>query len=133
MLEELRARTGMLLAASSLAAAFLGQEAFRRPEPAWLVIVALVAFVAVILACVYILVPTSELVFAESGVGLYEGLYAQRGDLAEVYRRLAYELDRLWEENDVTIVRLVRGYRFAAGALLAEILSLSAILTDNIV
>lgn len=70
VLEELRARTGMLLAASSLAAAFLGQEAFRRPEPAWLVIVALVAFVAVILACVYILVPTSELVFAESGVGL---------------------------------------------------------------
>lgn len=50
-----------------------------------------------------------------------------------MYRRLAYELDRLWEENDVTIVRLVRGYRFAAGALLAEILSLSAILTDNIV
>jgi hypothetical protein len=28
--------------------------------------------------------------------GLYEGLYAQREDLAEVYRRLAYDLDRFW-------------------------------------
>ena len=31
--KELRARTGVLLAASSLAASFLGQQAFRDPSP----------------------------------------------------------------------------------------------------
>ena len=132
VLEELRARTGVLLAASSLAAAFLGQEAFRDPGAAWLVIVALGAFVAAILACVYILIPKRDLIFAESGAALYEGLYAVRDDIGEVYRRLAYDLDRFWDSNDTTIVRLIRTYRFAAVALVVEILSLAAILTGNI-
>ena len=43
LLEELRTRTGVLLAASSLAASFLGQQAFRHPSPKGLAIAALVA------------------------------------------------------------------------------------------
>jgi hypothetical protein len=34
------------------------------------------------------------MIFAEAGAGLYEGLYAVRDDMPEVYRRLAYDLDR---------------------------------------
>jgi hypothetical protein len=48
LLEELRTRTGVLLAASSLAASFLGQQAFQNPSPRGLAITALVAFVATI-------------------------------------------------------------------------------------
>ena len=70
----MRERTGVLLAASSLAAAFLGEAAFRDPSPGWSVIVALVAFVASILASVYILMPKANLVFAEVGSVLHEGL-----------------------------------------------------------
>lgn len=95
-------------------------------------ITALVAFVVSIGASVYILMPKESLYFSEAGAGLYEGLYAVRNDIAEVYRRLAYELDRFWDSNDKTILKLSRMYRLAAGALVIEILSLAVLLGDNI-
>lgn len=85
LLEELRTRTGVLLAASSLAASFLGQKAFQDPSPRGLAITALVAFVVSIGASVYILMPKENLYFSEAGAGLYEGLYEVRSDIAEVY------------------------------------------------
>jgi hypothetical protein len=81
---------------------------------------------------VYILMPKANLVFAEVGSGLYEGLSEVRDDLAEVYRRLAYQLDRFWEANDGTVVRLIGAYKPAAAALVLEILALAAVLTGNI-
>src|SRR5215813_2597667 len=75
LLEELRTRTGVLLAASSLAASFLGQQAFKEPHPRGLVIFALAAFVLSIATSVFILVPKRDLIFSQRGVGLYEGLY----------------------------------------------------------
>lgn len=132
LLEELRTRTGVLLAASSLAASFLGQQAFQDPSPRGLAITALIAFVVSIGASVYILMPKENLFFSEAGAGLYEGLYEVRSDIAEVYRRLAYELDRFWDSNDETIVKLSRTYRLAASALVIEILSLAVLLGDNI-
>lgn len=133
LLEELRTRTGVLLAASSLAASFLGQKAFQNPSPQGLAITALVAFVASIAACVFILLPKQNLIFAEAGAGLYEGLYVVRHDMSEVYRRLAYDLDRFWESNDRKIRWLTRSYTVAAGTLVIEILSLAALLGDNII
>jgi hypothetical protein len=132
LLEELRSRTGVLLAASSLAASFLGQQAFQHPHPAALVVAALVAFVVSIGASVFILMPKTDLIFSQKGAGLFEGLYAVRDDLAEVYRRLAYDLDRFWDSNDKTIVKLIRSYKVAATALVIEILSLAALLGDTI-
>jgi hypothetical protein len=132
LLEELRTRTGVLLAASSLAASFLGQQAFKNPSPQGLAIAALAAFVISIAACVFILLPKKNLIFAETGAGLYEGLYAVREDMPEVYRRLAYDLDRFWESNDEKIRWITRAYTVAAGALVIEILSLAALLGDNI-
>lgn len=132
LLGELRARTGVLLAASSLAASFLGQQAFRDPSPKGLAITALVAFGASVGASVFILLPRTTLIFAEAGAGLYEGLYALRDDMAEVYRRLAYELDRFWESNNGQIQWLSRAYSVAAGALVLETLSLAALLGDSI-
>lgn len=132
LLEELRTRTGILLAASSLAASFLGQQAFQQPSPRGLAISALIAFVVSIGASVSILMPKENLFFSEAGAGLYEGLYAVRDDLAEVYRRLAYELDRFWDQNDKTIAKLSRTYKLAATALVVEILSLAALLGDTI-
>lgn len=70
LLEELRTRTGVLLAASSLAASFLGQQGFQQPSPRGLAITALIAFVASIAASVFILLPKKNLIFAESGAGL---------------------------------------------------------------
>lgn len=132
LLEELRARTGVLLAASSLAASFLGTDAFGDSAPVAVAVAALAGFLLSVAASLYILTPKATLIFAQAGAGLYEGLYAVRGDMAEVYRRLAYDLDRFWDRNDTTVVRLLRAFRVAAGALVAEIVLLVALVTDTI-
>jgi hypothetical protein len=133
LLEELRSRTGLLLAAASLAASFLGREAFAQDPKRGLALLAVLAFLLAVGASVYILMPKrNKFVFALVGAGLYEGLYAVRDDLAEVYRRLAYDLDRFWDDNDVELQKLFKAFRLAAGALSAEILVLIAMVSDNL-
>jgi hypothetical protein len=46
--------------------------------------------------------------------------------------RLAYDLDLFWDSNDKKIKWLTRAYTVAASALVIEILSLAALLGDNI-
>src|SRR5688572_6972204 len=94
-LTEIRSRTGLLLAASSLAASFLGRPAFDA-GPIIVPLLALVAFTITIAASVYVLLPKSDFVFALVGSTVFEALYEFRDDLAEVHRRLAYDLDRFW-------------------------------------
>lgn len=133
LLEELRSRTGLLLAAASVAASFLGREAFARDPKRGLALLAVLAFLLAVAASVYILLPKrNKFIFALVGAGLYEGLYAVREDLAEVYRRLAYDLDRFWDDNDAEMQRLFRSFRVAAAALSAEILVLIAMVSDNL-
>ena len=133
LVDELRSRTGLLLAAASLAASFLGREAFAGDPKDGLAILALAAFLLAVAASVYVLLPkTGKLVFAMVGAGLYEGLYEVKDDLAEVYRRLAYQLDRFWDENDVELQKLFRAFRLAAFALSAEIVVLIVMVSDNL-
>ena len=133
LLEELRSRTGLLLAAASLAASFLGREAFDRDPKRGLALLAVVTFLLAVGASVYILLPKRDkFVFALVGAGLYEGLYAVRQDLGEVYRRLAYDLDRFWDDNDAELQKLFTSFRVAAAALSAEILVLIAMVSDNL-
>jgi hypothetical protein len=132
LLEELRSRTGVLLGASSLAASFLGQQAFKDPRPRTLALVAILAFTSSIAASVFILLPKRNLVFAAAGPALYEGLYELREDMPEVYRRLAYSLHRFWRSNDKAIHRMARAHTFAAATLVLEIVSLVALLADTI-
>jgi tetrahydromethanopterin S-methyltransferase subunit B len=130
--EELRARTGVLLAASSLAASFLGQQAFQSPGPRGLVIAALLAFVVSIGMDVFILLPKQGLVFAQTGPGLYEDGFLIRDDMPEVYRRLTYQLHEFWKANDAKIERLIRAFAVAAAVLVVEILALAALLGGNL-
>jgi hypothetical protein len=84
-------------------------------------------------ASVYILLPKSgTFIFALVGSGLYEGLFEVRDDLREVYRRLAYDLDRFWELNDRELQKLFRAFRVAAVALTAEIVVLMAMVGDTL-
>lgn len=133
LIDELRSRTGLLLAAASLAASFLGREAFAGHPKRGLAILALVAFLLAVGASVYVLLPkTGKFVFAMVGAGLYEGLYELRDDLGEVYRHLAYDLDRFWDDNDVELQKLFRGFRLAAVGLSAEIVILIAMVSDTL-
>jgi hypothetical protein len=133
LIDELRSRTGLLLAAASLGASFLGREAFSRDPKEGLAIIALVVFLVAVAASLYVLLPKSEkFVFALVGAGLYEGLYEVKDDLAEVYRRLAYDLDRFWDDNDAELQKLVRAFRLAALTLSAEIVVLIVMVSDNL-
>ena len=133
LIEELRSRTGLLLAAASLAASFLGREAFAGHPKRGLAILALVAFLLAVGASVYVLLPKpGKFIFAMVGAGLYEGLYELRDDLGEVYRRLAYDLDRFWDDNDVELQKLFRAFRLAALGLSAEIVLLIAMVSDTL-
>jgi hypothetical protein len=111
LIDELRNRTGLLLAGASLAASFLGREAFAGQPKRGFAILALVAFLIAVGASVYVLLPkTGKFVFAMVGAGLYEGLYELKDDLGEVYRRLTYDLDRFWDDNDVELQKLFRAF-----------------------
>jgi hypothetical protein len=70
LLDELRARTGTLLAASSLVASFLGARALDRDGISWVAILALTSFAASVFACVYVLLPKPKLIFAVRGTTL---------------------------------------------------------------
>ena len=67
LLGELCSRTGVLLAAASLAASFLGTDAFQDPSSVVLVALALVAFITSIGASVYILTPKGDLTSSQAG------------------------------------------------------------------
>ena len=133
LIDELRSRTGLLLAAASLAASFLGREAFAGHPKRGLAILALVAFLLAVGTSVYVLLPKpGKFIFAMVGAGLYEGLYELRDDLGEVYRRLAYDLDRFWDDNDVELQKLFRAFRLAAVGISAEIVILIAMVSDTL-
>jgi hypothetical protein len=132
LLEELRERTGLLLAASSLAVAFVGRPVFQEADTPVLVL-GLAAFAISIAASVYVLLPKPEkFVFSLEGSAVYEQLYEFEDDLDEVYRRLAYDLDRFWEDNDEVMTGLLRWFQVAAVALAAEIMILLASLSGTL-
>jgi hypothetical protein len=131
LLEELRARTGLLLAAASLAASFLGRPAVDA-DP-WLpAALAFGAFALSIGASLYVLMPKKNLVFALVGSRLFEELYEYKAELPEVHRRLTYDLDRFWQQNDGTMQRVFGAFRVAAWALAAEVGLLLASLSGSL-
>jgi hypothetical protein len=132
LLEGLRARTGVLLAAASIAAPFLGQRAFQDTNPRGVALIALAGFVASIGASVFVLVPRKQLAFAEAGSGQYETLRHLRDDMAEVYRRLIYATERLWASNDQLIGKMNRAFAIAASALVTEVICFVVILGDGL-
>jgi hypothetical protein len=132
VLEELRSRTGVLLAVSSLAVSFLGRSELDQSRDE-VVVTALAAFAISIGACIYIILPKSTLFFALSGPAVFEELFEFRDDPAEIHRRLAYDMHRFWEANDVVLQRLFLALRIAAVALIIEIAVLLASVTDTLV
>jgi hypothetical protein len=132
VLEELRARTGVLLAASSLATSFLGRSALDD-APTALVVLALAAFATTIAASVYILVPKKAFYFSMSGTAILQELYEFREDVDELRRRLTYDLERFWERNDDAIQKLFWSFRIAAVALVVDIVLLLATLSNTVV
>jgi hypothetical protein len=87
-LTEIRARTGTLLAASSLIASFLGAQAIGRNGLNVWIVLALAAFAVSVVMSIYVLQPKAGLTFALDAPGTYEALYEVREDEEEYTRRL---------------------------------------------
>ena len=82
-LEELRNRTGTLLAASSLVASFLGARAIDRVGVDGIALVPLLAFILSVLLSVYVLAPKANLEFALRGSEVWEYFVSEDDDLSE--------------------------------------------------
>jgi len=133
VLDELRARTGVLLAASSVATSFLGGRAIAAGGSI-VVGFALLAFASLVAASVIVLVPRRDaFTFSLSGPDVYEGLFAFRGDPNEIHRRLAYDLHRFWGANDMRIQPLFGAFQVACLALVVEIALLLASVSGTLV
>jgi hypothetical protein len=120
VVDELRARTGVLLGASALAVSFLGGPALEQAH-AGTALVVLIAFGVALASCMYVLLPKPGFIFALSGRSVLESLFSVEDNIDEVRRRLAYDLDGFWEENDVLMQRLFLSFRVASAALTVEI------------
>jgi hypothetical protein len=131
--EQLHARTGTLLAASSLIASFLGAQTIaHRSGLGVLGGLALVSLVASIGLSVYILLPKKEFTFILSAPQMYEQRFAVRDDEEEVRRRLVYWLAVYWQANQDRIDELGRYYLGAANALGLQLIFWSWALATNI-
>jgi cytochrome c-type biogenesis protein CcmH/NrfG len=120
VLDELRARTGTLLAASSIAASFLGAQAARE-HTGVLTFLAVAAFVVSILAATYVLLPKPNLVYSVRGSVLFEEEFQSDLPLEETHRRLAYWLEQFHDQNQVTVDRLFFFFRLATFAVLLQV------------
>jgi hypothetical protein len=119
-LDELRARTGILLAVSSLSASFLGARAADAGS-GWLTFAALGAFVASMLLMALILMPAEKFIFSLRGTALLDAEREDPGGLTETYRRLAHWVERYLDDNQPLIdVRFDR-YRQATALVVGQV------------
>jgi hypothetical protein len=131
--EQLRSRTGTLLAASSLTASFLGGQTISHTRHVGtLEILALVALAISVGLSVYVLLPKQGFTFTLNAAGIYEELFPHATDDQEVKRRLIYWLEDYWQSNQKKIEPLSRAFLVAAAALLAQMVLWSAALAANI-
>jgi hypothetical protein len=81
VLDELRARAGTVLTASSIVASFMGSEAIRRGGFHAIALLALIAFGVSIVASIWVLLPKPGLYFSLRGPGVYEDVYEFADDM----------------------------------------------------
>jgi hypothetical protein len=99
-IEQLRARTGTLLTASSITASFLGAQAIQHANGLGVLgVLALVSLACSIGLCVYVLLPKKGFLFSVSATTMYEELFEYADDEGEVQRRLVYWLEEFWKAN----------------------------------
>jgi hypothetical protein len=121
-LDELRARTATLLAASSLVSSFLGARTVERGAVGWLAVLALASFAISVVASVYVLLLKPRLIFSVRGTRLLEADYRDADRTVEAHRRLSYWLEDFVDANQPTVNRLFDVYRVAAVAVLIEVI-----------
>ena len=119
-LGELRGRTATLLATASLAASFLGGQSIRAGDLGVVGVLAVVAYLACVGACITVLLP-HRLVFSFRGSTLIETAREAQADLEDTLEVATGWFENFLEDNRIELERLSRWYTIACLALGAEI------------
>jgi hypothetical protein len=130
-LNELRGRTGTLLAAEALTTSFLGAAAIQRGALELPGRLAIASFAVSLCIALCILLPWRGLRFSLSALRLYESLHALGEDEEEIHRRTAYWLEALWARNEAVMARLYPLFSMSVAVLVLELM-LWAITLRNI-
>jgi cytochrome c-type biogenesis protein CcmH/NrfG len=117
---ELRQRTGTLLAAAALTASFFGAAVLGHDGVEVPIVLAGVALVVTVLSGLYVLYP-HELEFAVDARRLYDDLAADPGDAERLLLRLAFGLRDTRDRNGDRVDRLAQCLAIAAVALVVQI------------
>lgn len=120
-LNELRSRTGVLLAATAIAIALLGGRSLDDGATTALDLAGVALAVGSFLLSVLVLAPTARYLATTDAAAVYEYLRQQEADVAEAMEGLVYTNREAWEENQAIIDRLVRLYRWACFALVGAV------------
>jgi hypothetical protein len=123
-LDELRTRTGSLLAAANIATAFLGGVAAKGrgkgfPAEFWIPVV---LFVLVGVLSVWILLPRSKWTFSYRVSALKDSIDPNRSG-PDLRLAVAEFLQEAEDENEHGLRSLFRGFQFAGVLLIAEVVA----------
>lgn len=124
VLDETRARTGILLAAASIVTSFLGSAALGQSGVDVLAILAVLAFLAAVGLCLWVLVPRRDWRFNLGATMLLEDWADEprSGDVAAMQGFIATRIEANWRHNRGRIDGLQRLFASAVGFLAIEIL-----------
>lgn len=128
--DELRSRTGLLLAATSVTGSFLGSGAADQGHLGWLGVLAIAAFVAAVGACLYILWPR-KWTFVTSPRTLLEDWVDQDRE-QDVRRFLAESLEGHYDQNRKQTDHLMKWFQLAAFSVGTAVILGSMELTTNL-
>lgn len=120
-LNELRSRTGVLLAATAIAIALLGGRALDDGARTAIDLAGVVLAVLSFLLSVFVLAPKSRYIATIDAAAVHEYFKQQEVDASEAMEALVYSNREVWEENQGTIDALVRAFRWACLALVAAV------------
>lgn len=126
LLTEVRARTGLLLAATAVATSLLGGRALDDGERTIIDLLAIALALVSLVLSVYVLAPKRDLTFAIDGPAAYEYFAAEQATLVEAHRDLAYWNREAWEENQLIVDTMIRFFKWSCYTLVGAVILWSA-------
>jgi hypothetical protein len=120
-LNELRSRTGVLLAATAIAIALLGGRALDDGVRTALDLAGVGLAVISFLLSVFVLAPKSQYVATVDPAAIHEYFKREEVDVGEAMEALVFSNREVWEENQLVIDRLVRAFRWACFTLVGAV------------
>jgi hypothetical protein len=122
-LDELRSRTGLLLAAASVVTSFLGAEVLRRDGVTTVAVLAILVFIGVVVLALLIVLPWRDWHFAQGAKTLLEDWTGDQshGDIKAMQRFLAENIEEDWDHNKQKLDSMFALFTIAAGLLGVEV------------